>query len=267
MKQGNKGRELIMSKKDEIRKKAFEILGRPEFKRGIRFATLVKMVVAETGENENTCNGNLYNLPNSQPEKVSRPYRGLFILKENEKLLNVLTEEEAEDGVELEKRFNENDIYQPAREYLLGRVECTHAVVIGGNIFGKKWGTPDILGAIRVHSDAVYKPLLEIVAVEIKDAGYSPVEALGQAMAYKLFAHRTWLILPEDKDIDRIEGIAISANIGLISFTRIKDVFEFKTLNRPLSGQPDFAEVNKILEDLRQKDKKKYNELIKNEND
>ena len=65
-----------MSKKEGIRKKAFEILSRPEFKGGIRFSALVKMVVAETGENDNTCNGSLYNLPKEIPEKISRPYRG-----------------------------------------------------------------------------------------------------------------------------------------------------------------------------------------------
>jgi len=254
-----------MSKKEEIRKKALEILARPEFKQGIRFATLVKKVVSETGEIENTCNGSLYNLPNELPEKVSRPYRGLFILKENEKLLKDAAEQDSEENPGA--KYRESDIYQPARDYLMSREECTHAVVIGGNIFGKKWGTPDILGAIRAHSDAVYQPTLEIIAVEIKDAGYSPVEALGQAMAYKLFAHRTWLILPDDKDLDRIEGIAISANIGLIGFTKAKEGFVFATLNRPSAGRPDFTEVNKILDDLKQKDKKKYNELIKNEND
>lgn len=253
-----------MSKKEGIRKKAFEILSRPEFKGGIRFSALVKMVVAETGENDNTCNGSLYNLPKEIPEKISRPYRGLFILKENEKLLK-----DVERNFEQKptSKTKEDDIYQPARDYLLSREECTHGVVVGGNIFGKKWGTPDILGAIRADSDAVYKPPLEIIAVEIKDEGYSPVEALGQAMAYKLFAHRTWLVLPEDSDLDRIEGIAISANIGLISFSKGKDGFEFSTLNRPTAGHPDFAEVNNILEELKEKDKKKYNELIKNEND
>ena len=254
-----------MSKKEDIRKKALEIMGRPEFKSGIRFSALVKKVVAETSENANTCNGSLWNLPKELPEKVSKPYRGLFILKENEKFLKDVVEQNLVQ--KQNTKLTENDIYQPARDYLLSREECTHAVVIGGNIFGKKWGTPDILGAIRTDSDAVYKPPLEIIAVEIKDEGYSPVEALGQAMAYKLFAHRTWLILPDGSDLDRIEGIAISANIGLVSFSNVKDGFEFVTLNRPAAGHPDFTEVNNILEELKEKDKKKYNELIKNEND
>lgn len=253
-----------MSKKEEIRKKAFEILRRTDFQNGIRFTALVKKVATETGENENTCQGSLYNLPKEFPDKISRPYRGLFILKENEKFLKDV---EQNFDKKTEIKLTENDIYQPAKDYLLSREECTHAVIIGGNIFGKKWGTPDILGAIRASSDAVYKPPLEIVAVEIKDEGYSPVEALGQAMAYKLFSHRTWLILPDDSDLDRIEGIAISANIGLISFSRKSQKFDFTTLNRPMSGHPDFLEVNNILEELKIKDKKKYNELIKNEND
>jgi hypothetical protein len=86
-------------------------------------------------------------------------------------------------------------------------------------------------------------------------------------MAYKLFAHRTWLILPDDNDLDRIEGIAISANIGLISFSRKGDSFDFVTLNRPTAGHPDSTEVNNTLEELKKRDKKSYNELIKNEVD
>ncbi len=254
-----------MNKKEKIRGKALEILARPEFKGGIRFNTLIKKVISETGENENTCNGSLYNLPNEMPEKIARPYRGLFILKENENFLKNVIEQNFERKPDT--KSVESNIYQPARDYLLGREECTHAVVIGGNIFGKKWGTPDILGAIRASSDAVYQPPLEIIAVEIKDAGYSPVEALGQAMAYKLFAHRTWLILPDDNELDRIEGIAISANIGLVSFSKDGNSFSFVTLNRPSVGHPDFTEVNKILDELKEKDRKKYNELIKNEND
>ena len=57
---------------------------------------------------------------------------------------------------------------------------------------------------------------------------------------------------------------------GPVTVTRIfskeKDGFEFVTLNRPAAGHPDFTEVNNILEELKEKDKKKYNELIKNEN-
>lgn len=254
-----------MSKKESIRKKALEILSRPENKNGIRFMTLLKKVVSETGENENTCNGSLWNMPKELPDRVSKPYRGLLILKENEKFLKDVVEQNFEPKPS--SKIHEDDIYQPAKDYLLSREECTHAVIIGGNMFGKKWGTPDILGTIRADSDAVYKPPLEIIAVEIKDEDYYPVEALGQAMAYKLFAHRTWLILPDDSNLDRIEGIAISANIGLISFSKEKDGFEFVTLNRPATGHPDFTEVNKKLEELKEKDKKKYNELIKNEND
>ena len=251
-----------MSKKDDIRQKAVQILSRPENKSGMRFTALLNAVSNELEENLNTCNGSLYNFPKECPEKVSRPYRGLFILKENEQYLKDL----AELGV-LDEKTSEADIYEPAKNYLLGKEECSHAVVIGGNTFGKKWGTPDILGSIRASSDAVYQPALEIIAVEVKNAGYSPVEALGQAMAYKLFAHRTWLILPEDSDLDRIEGIAMSANIGLISFTEGTGGYSFTTLNRPVSGYPDFNEVNRTLDDLKKKDKKSFNILIKNEID
>jgi hypothetical protein len=254
-----------MSKKSEIRQKAVEVLGRPEYREGIRFATLIKIVIEETGENSNTCNGSLYNFPNEEPQVVSRPHRGLFILKANESLVEGSLSIPSTETVS--SKYSESDIYEPVRNYLLAQQECTHAIVLGGSMFGKKWGTPDVVGAIRAPSDSVYKPILEIIAVEIKDPGYSPVEALGQAMSYKYFSHRTWLVLPEDNEIDRIEGIAISANIGLISFIHQNNNFNFTILNRPVQGNPDFFEVNKILDQLKEKDKKKYNDLIKNEND
>jgi len=251
-----------VSKLDDIRKKAIEILGRPEFKEGIRFANLVRKIAQETGDNINTINGSTYNMPNEMSDKIARPQRGLFILRKN---LGNIELKESETSDKYSDSFIEEDVYTPARDYLLGRGECTHAVVVGGSSFGKKWGTPDLMGAIRVSSDAIYQPPIELVAVEIKGDKYSPVEALGQAMAYKLFAHRTWLVLPETDDIDRIEGIAMSANIGLVVFTYKDKQFSFETLNRPMTGNPDAEEVNNILVTLKEKDKHKYNELIKNE--
>lgn len=251
-----------MSKLDEIRKKALEILGRPEYKEGLRFSILVKIIADETGDNLNTINGSTYNMPNEMPDDVARPQRGLFILRKN--LVNI-NGNENEQSDKYSDEFSEASVYAPSREFLLGKSECTHAIVVGGAIFGKKWGTPDLMGAIRVSSDAVYQPPIEIVAVEVKGNNYSPVEALGQAMAYKLFAHRTWLVLPETDDIDRIEGIAMSANIGLVVFTYKNGQFTFETLNRPITGNPDAEEVNNILNTLREKDRQKYNELVKNE--
>lgn len=125
------------------------------------------MVVSETSENSNTCNGYIWNLHKKYPNKISKPYRGLFILKEMEKNLKDFVECEQNFEQKTNIKFNEENIYQPAIDYLLSRDECTHAIMVGGNIFGKKWGTPDILGAIRASSDAVYRPPLEIIAVEI----------------------------------------------------------------------------------------------------
>jgi hypothetical protein len=249
-----------MSKLEEIRKKAIEILGRDEYKEGMRFANLIRKIAEETGDNINTINGSTYNMPNEMPKDIVRPQRGLFILKKN--LKNMETKEN-ETSDKYSDKFKEEDVYEPAKEYMLGHGECTHAIVVGGAMFAKKWGTPDLMGAIRVSSDAIYQPPIEIMAIEVKGSKYSPVEALGQAMAYKLFAHRTWLILPETDDIDRIEGIAMSANIGLIVFNYKNGQFIFETLNRPVTGNPDAEEVNKILNDLKEKDKSKFNDLIK----
>lgn len=251
-----------MSKQDDIRKKAIEILSRKEYVGGLRYSMLTKKIAEETGENSNTINGSTWNMPNEMPDQVSRPQRGLFILTKN---LGAVVDGDGEAVEKYSDEFKEQDVYEPAKDYLLGKGEATHAIAVGGAMFKQKWGTPDIMGAIRVSSDAVYQPPIEIVAVEVKGNNYLPVEALGQAMAYKLFAHRTWLVLPETDDIDRVEGIAMSANIGLVVFTYKNGQFIFETLNRPMMGNPDADEVNNILNTLRDKDRKKYNELMKNE--
>ena len=94
-----------MSKKEAILKKAFEILARPEFKNGIHSTDLIRRVASEMGENQNTCNGNLYNLPNQFPDKVSRPSRGLFILQENAQLLDDVEEDKSKEDNKLDEKF------------------------------------------------------------------------------------------------------------------------------------------------------------------
>jgi hypothetical protein len=162
-------------------------------------------------------------------------------------------------------KFTEEDIYEPAKSWFVDEgEEVTHACVLGGKVLGHKWGTPDILATIRPKSDDFYKPHIELVAIEVKDPGYSPVEALGQAMAYKYFAHKVWLVLPKDDEINRIEGIAISANIGLVVFEKKEEGFHFEFRNRPLAGQPDFTEVNAVLKILKEKKLDVYNALLIN---
>ncbi|OGS20065.1 MAG: hypothetical protein A3J83_03590 [Elusimicrobia bacterium RIFOXYA2_FULL_40_6] len=256
------------SKKTLIREKALEILTRPEYKTGIQWADLIKVVENELpGILKNNFPASLSTWPNEEPEKVARPYRGLFILKENlEYLEKIETKDKQQDNIP--QKYLEKDLYEPAKDYLLGKGECDYAVVVGGNTFKDKWATPDVLGTIRGSSDALYKSPIELVAVEIKDPEYKPVEALGQAMAYKLFAHRTWLILPQEDnkyEAERLKGIAIINNIGLITFTGSKDDFHWEIINRPATGNPDPQEVDKILTTLKEKNKQSYLELFKQE--
>jgi hypothetical protein len=55
------------------------------------------------------------------------------------------------------------------------------------NIFGDKWGTPDVLVINKFPERKVFKPLIEIVSAEIKTDTNNLVTAFGQACAYKLF--------------------------------------------------------------------------------
>src|SRR6266849_6634974 len=45
------------------------------------------------------------------------------------------------------EKCKEEDFYQPFADWLVNEMEeCTKAIVLGGNRFRDKWGTPDVIG-------------------------------------------------------------------------------------------------------------------------
>lgn len=238
----------MSTQREKIINIALEILeNRPK---GIRYSELVREIKSSLPEiPKNTIDGTIWNLNIRLPGKVVKPERGLFILK---KYLQGKVE-----GV----TYKEENFYQPFADYLVNDLEeCTKAIVLGGNKFGDKWGTPDVFGIYKFSEADPIKPPIEIVSAEIKLDINQLITAFGQACAYKLFSHKVYLVIPKDveREISRLESLCARFGIGLILFNRSdpnNPDFEIRT--RAIKIEPDYFYVNEYLKRLDKEDLKR----------
>jgi hypothetical protein len=62
----------------------------------------------------------------------------------------------------------------------------------------------------------------QIVAAEIKIDPSQPVTAFGQAVAYRLFAHKSYIVVPNttsDEDLARLKALCTINGVGLVTFS------------------------------------------------
>lgn len=78
--------------------------------------------------------------------------------------------------------------------------------VLGGNALGGKWETPDVFGVLKAKKTDLVKFDPEIVAAEIKVSTAQTVVAFGQAIAYKLFSHKSYIAVPITTHVSRKSG-------------------------------------------------------------
>lgn len=122
---------------------------------------------------------------------------------------------------------------------------------MGGSIFRDRWGTPDVIGKRESKRSDVIKAPTEIVAAEIKADTLQLVSAFGQACAYRLFSHRSYLVVPRQANADevaRLDALCEIFGIGLVTFDRESPKAPaFSVLVRPRSHQPDLFYTNRYL--------------------
>lgn len=169
-----------------------------------------------------------------------------------------LTEEGVSDAPESPKVLKEEEFYPPFADKLVDWEECSIAAPWGGAGMGMKWGTPDVIGVRRppVRSNALNFPT-EIVAAEIKSRSEQQrlIEAFGQACAYKVFAHKVYLVVPDkphsdDLDIGRLDSLCNIFGIGLCLFDPTNRDTDFHIRARPRSHQPDISYVEFLMDKL-----------------
>jgi hypothetical protein len=212
---------------------------------GIHWAEMVRAVSAALPDvNPNTIRGSLHHIANHLPAGVFKPERGIYAY--GSESAPPIAE------VAIPTRYREQDFYQPFADWLINEVEeATDAVSLGGSGFGGKWGTPDVIGLYRPRKTDPIQFTEEVIAAEIKIDTSSLIVAFGQACAYKLFAHRVYIVVPRNalqEDLRRLDALAGVVGIGLVKFNAEDPANpEFTVMARAAKHEPDYFYTNTTL--------------------
>ncbi len=249
--------QKIATAKERIRNEMKKIL--ESFPKGMNYSELVRNIEKALPDvPKNTIHGAVWDIKKEIEEgkesEISNPERGLYILA---KFLDRSTPVYVK-----RKEIKEEDFYKPFAEYLVKELgECTSAIPLGGNIFGDKWGTPDVIGIYKFSELDPIRPPIEIISAEIKLDTNQLITAFGQACAYKLFSHKVYLAVPKNSlktDIGRIESLCLRFGLGLVLFNA-DDAQNpsFEIRSRALRSEPDYYYVNFYLKKLSKEQLKK----------
>ncbi len=236
----------MITKKERIISEAVRILqSNPN---GIRQADLRRKVHNELPEiTINTIRSTIWNLETHVPNEAYKPAQGV-LRHVRFREVEVTKEPIRPEGEEIK----EENFYKPFSDWLVNEVEeCTKAIALGGSRFRDKWGTPDVIGKReRLRSDIIKAPT-EIVSAEIKADTRDLITAFGQACSYKLFSHKSYIVIPKNssqEDISKLDALCLIFGIGLVLFdsSNVSDpLFEIRV--RPLKHEPDMFYVNKYM--------------------
>lgn len=242
-----------MTKGQEIRAKAISILKKEP--KGIGWADLIRRVETQLPKmKHNTIVGSLLNLDSNSPANVYKPARG--VLRHT-----MYREDVPEADIEEESittPATEKSLYAPFADWLKNELEeCTKAIPLGGNAFKDKWGTPDVIGIRSSKAGDIVQFPTEIISAEIKLDSSQLITAFGQACSYKLFSHRSYLVIPAESsepDIARLDALCRIFGIGLILFESGQNQkTEFQIRVRAARHEPDMFYVNKNMKQVADK--------------
>jgi len=239
----------MATKKELITEKTIELLEATPL--GIQYSELVAQLhVAFPEDPHGTITGTIWNLDARQPDLIYKPSRGLFRLTRYQETAAPIqasvppTTAQTPQGSPREIAF-----YEPFADFLVNDLEeCTKAIALGGNRFGGKWGTPDVFGIFRSRESDIVKTPLEVIVAEVKTDTLQLITAFGQSCAYKLFSHRSYLVVPREaqpEDIGRLDSLCTIFGIGLILFDATQSenpAFQIRV--RAARHEPDAFYVN-----------------------
>ncbi len=237
---------MAETQRDKVSTKTLEIL--ENHPGGIRYAVLYRKILEQFPDiKRGALTGSLRY--GRQQHNIKRPERGLWIL---EKYAEGALEQMPNTGGRIHLP-NEASFYQSFADYLEQDLEeCTKAIPLGGNRFGDRWGTPDVIGVYK-FPETDLRPPIEIISAEIKTDTNQLITAFGQACAYKIFSHKVYLAVPKnaERDVDRVESLCTRFGIGLILFNQNDSQdpkWEIRT--RAVKSEPDYFYVNEYLQRL-----------------
>ncbi len=235
--------------RERIRTNALEILrNHPQ---GLRYSELHRQIrQSDLSFNASTINAYIWNLDAVHPDLVYKPIKGLYRLVEfKEPAVTDLVEEPASS---VQVKIREEVFYPLFASWLKNDIEdVTHAIALGGNTFRDRWGTPDVIGKAESRRSDVIKGPTSIVSAEIKIDPAGLVTGFGQACAYKLFSHKSYLVIPiqtPEDELARVDSLCQIFGIGLVTFNaKCPALPEFRLIIRPLKHEPDLFYTNRYV--------------------
>ena len=218
---------------------------------GLRFVEILRYVQTHLDPSIKQTNipANLVKLVEISEGQITKVDKGFYQLTKN--FNNHAREETISQPSN--KRVSEQDFYESFSKWLVHELEdCTKAEVVGGAKFGDKWATPDVIGVLKSKPSDIFKFEHEIVAAEIKiSGGESLITALGQACSYRLFAHRSYIVVPKQaskSDLDRLDSLCLLFGIGLVIFdVESPENPDYSIKTRALTHKPDMFYLNHYL--------------------
>ncbi len=250
--------------RQQIQARAIELL--EEANGGMRWSAILKAVEATTPETpHNSVHGAVHALLNSRPDEIVKVARGTYQLAkyyESEASVTIASESFAESQpvkVEGPKHTTvtllESDFYDSFAAWLIdGAEEANEAEALGGSILKGKWGTPDVIGVLKPRADDILKFQPQIVSAEIKIDPNQPVIAFGQAIAYRLFSHKSYIVMPEslsEDDLGRLKALCSIHGVGLVTFKLDKEAPDYVIVVPAQQASPDMFYANQMVRRLR----------------
>ena len=171
----------------------------------------------------------------------------------------------AETGASGQTTLSEQDFYASFAEWLEENDEVTVAGALGGSGLGGKWGTPDVIGVLRPRAQDIFKFESQIVTAEVKATPGQPVVAFGQAVAYRLFSHKSYIVVPRtttSDDMNRLTSLCSIHGVGLVVFTLDTDHPDYSVIVLPAVASPDMFYVNTMLDRLKSSEPRLLNRLF-----
>ncbi len=236
----------MATKQELIRNKAVKLL--KDSAQGLRYYELAEELTKYFPNTpENTVYSSVWNIHTTRSKEVYKPARGLFKYRFSD-------EEEISEVEKPPPTLREEDFYESFANWLKGDLgECSEAVALGGNYLYKKWGTPDVIGVYKPETRNVIKFPTELISAEIKINPSDPITAFGQAVAYRLFSSKVYLVEPNSmirEDQARIEALCILFGIGLILLDLNPQNPNFSIRVRAQRYNPDMFYVNEFVDKL-----------------
>lgn len=220
-----------------------------EHPEGIAFRDLVAEVMRRLPEaNVNSVGTELAALPNELSSPVFRPSRGVMQLK-------AFANRDAVPPTSStsKSQSRESDYYDKFAQWLKVEEEATDAIAMGGAGMRSKWGTPDVVGVYRPRKTDRIQYTTELLAAEIKVDPSEAITAFGQAVAYRLFATRSYVVVPNSivpNDLKRLKSLAVLVGVGVVLFDLDPANPAFTSWVTPQRLAPDMFYVNEFVDRL-----------------